>query len=418
MSTHSYFTLINVGDSLNKRLKGLNGPFSRLFAYFQDKSYNLTMKNIGLFFGGKSVEHDVSIVSAQIISKGFQKLPQFKLIPIYITNQGEWVVFDKFPKIQELKKKKNSASNVRLILNPRLEKLTLKKKSLLGKKIEINSALILIHGTNGEDGTLQGFMETANIPYSGPAVLGSALGMDKVITKDVCQSNHIPIVNYFWFYREKWEENKNKIKEDIKSRLSFPLFVKPANLGSSIGISKATDDQSLEEAIEVAIRYSRKILVEEGVEDAQEINCAVLGFKKPIASLLEEPVHYSKFLTFEEKYIGDATKGGGTMKGAKSKVKIPAPVSNDLKEKISQLAIKTFKILECSGPTRVDFLVSPSGEVFVNEINTIPGSLQQHLWKASDLPLPELIEKTIATSEEVFIEKKKNLTTFESTLLK
>lgn len=378
------------------------------------------MKTIGLFFGGRSVEHDVSIVSADIINKGFLKLKdEYKVVPVYVNPRGEWIVFKTFPSFRELKSKNSSKSNVRLVFNPRFEKLVLKKNWSFGKKIEIDVAFPLFHGTNGEDGTFQGFFETVNVPYAGPAVLGSALGMDKVITKDICRSNDIPVVDYFWFYREEWEKNKEFIKEKIKSKLHFPIFIKPSNLGSSVGITKAEDDRSLEDAIEVAVRYARKIIAEQGVSNVQEINCAVLGFKEKETSLLEEPVHYSKFLTFEEKYIGGGKKMGGTMAGAKSKIKIPAPVEKEVEEKIKSLAVKIFGILECSGISRVDFLVDRgNNNVFVNEINTIPGSLQQHLWKASGLELPELLKKAVSLALDSFIEKKKNLTRFESALLK
>ena len=381
------------------------------------------MKSIGLFFGGKSVEHDVSVVSAKIINNGFAKISsEFKVIPVYLNRRGDWIVFKHFPSFSELKAKKNTPSNVRLLLNPESEKLVLKRNRLFGGKIVIDVAFPILHGANGEDGALQGLFETANVPYAESGVLGSALGMDKVLTKDICRANGIPVVNYLSFFREDYENNKEKIKNKIKEKLHFPIFIKPANLGSSIGITKAEDDGSLENAIEVAIRYARKIIAEQGVKNAQEINCAVIGFIDQTPSLLEEPVHYSKFLTFEEKYIGGGKKmggesAGGTMGGAPSKVKIPAPVDEVVAEKIKHLAVKIFSLLECSGVARVDFLVSEEGEVFLNEINTIPGSLQQHLFKASGLPLPELLKKTISLAVDVFVNKKKNLTSFTSALL-
>ncbi|MDD4762139.1 MAG: D-alanine--D-alanine ligase, partial [Candidatus Pacebacteria bacterium] len=374
---------------------------------------------IGLFFGGKSVEHDVSVVSAKIINKGFEKLKsEFKVIPIYITPTGEWIVFKNFPSFRELKEKRGIKSNIRILFNPSSEKLILRKKFVFGKKIIIDVAFPLVHGNNCEDGTLQGFFETTNVPLVGPSVLGSAIGMDKVITKDICRANDLPVVNYFWFYREEWEKNAEKIKNKIMEKIPFPVFIKPANLGSSIGITKAEDERTLNDAIEVAVRYSRKIIAEEGVKEVREINCAVVGFKEKETSLLEEPVHYSKFLTFEEKYIGEGKKGGGTMAGGKTKVKIPAVVDEKTEDKIKNISKKIFGLLECSGVSRVDFLLDPSGGVFINEINTIPGSLQQHLWQASGLELPELLKKIISLAEDSFIEKKKNLTRFESALLR
>ncbi|MFA5173356.1 MAG: D-alanine--D-alanine ligase family protein [Candidatus Paceibacterota bacterium] len=377
------------------------------------------MKTIGLFFGGKSVEHDVSVVSAKIINRGFENLiSEYKVVPIYITPRGEWIIFKNFPSFRELKEKRGSKSNVHVLFNPSSEKLVLKKNWFFGKKIIIDIAFPMVHGNNCEDGTLQGFFETANVPLVGPSVLGSAVGMDKVITKDICRANNLPIVDYLWFYREEWEKDQKKIKDKIMEKLHFPIFIKPANLGSSIGITKADDERTLEDAIEVAVRYARKIIAEEGIKEVREINCAVIGFKEKETSLLEEPVHYSKFLTFEEKYIGEGKKGGGTMAGAKTKVKIPAVVGEATREKIENLSKKIFGLLECSGVSRVDFLLDSSGGVFINEINTIPGSLQQHLWKASGLELPNLLRRIISLAEDSFIEKKKNLTRFESALLR
>lgn len=377
------------------------------------------MKVIGLFFGGRSVEHDVSVVSAQIISKGFATLSaRYRLIPIYITASGNWVVFSsgKFPSIAEIKKYRYSQSNVSLKLSPETNQLILKKS--FGRRLKIDIAFPLIHGTYGEDGALQGLLEMAGVPYAGPGVLSSAVGMDKILFKDVMAANNLPIVSHLWFHRDEWQANQEGIISRIESALPYPIFIKPSNLGSSIGIARATDRVSLTDAIEVAIRYSPRVIAEQGIESSRlmEVNCAVIGYKDPTPSILEQPLHYSEFLTFEDKYVGGGK--GGSMKGLKSKVKIPAPVSEDIKKEIQSLAVKTFKLLDCAGVARVDFLVEDGTKVYVNEINTIPGSLQQHLWRASGLPLPELLERIISTAEEVATARRQNLTSFESSLLK
>lgn len=373
------------------------------------------MKNIGLFFGGQSVEHDVSVVSAQIISGGFAELSsKYHLIPIYVNPDGQFIIFKKFPSLKELKQKMFSSPNVSVSVSPASQKLIFKKS--FSRQIIIDLAFPLIHGTGGEDGSLQGFFETLNVPYVGPAVLGSAVGMDKIIFKNVMQVNKIPSVNYLWFSRDAWQKNQADIISQIESTLSYPLFVKPANLGSSIGITRSDDCKTLIEAFAVASRYASRIIIEQGIVNAREINCAVVGYKDPTPSELEEPLHFSDFLTFEDKYIGGGK--GGSMKGLKNKVKIPAEVKPEIKKEIQDLAVKVFKLLGCAGVSRIDFLLSQDNKVFVNEINTIPGSLQQHLFKASGLKLSELIDQAISSSLVAYEDKSSNLTFYESVLLK
>ncbi len=377
------------------------------------------MSTIGLFFGGRSVEHDVSVVSAQIIAKGFSALSgRYRLVPIYITSTGNWVAFSSgnFPSIAEIKKYRFSSGNVSLKLSPETNQLILKRS--FGRRLIIDIAFPLIHGTYGEDGTLQGLLEIAGVPYAGPGVLGSAVGMDKILFKDVMTANNLPIVSHLWFHRDEWRDNQEGIITRIEFTLSYPIFVKPSNLGSSIGIARATDRISLTDAVEVAIRYSPRVIAEQGIESNRlmEINCAVIGYKDPTPSVLEQPLHYSEFLTFEDKYIGGGK--GGSMKGLKNKVKIPAPISDAVKEEIQSLTVKTFKLLDCAGIARVDFLVEDKTKVYINEINTIPGSLQQHLWRVSGISLPELLERVITSAVEVAADRRQNLTSFESSLLK
>jgi len=371
------------------------------------------MKNVCLIFGGKSVEHDVSIISAQVIVKGFKKLEdKYKVYSIYITNTGSWVLFKNFPSIKDIKKKKNSGSNIKILIHPETRQMIIRQGLL--KTINIDVCLPIVHGTNVEDGTLQGFLDTLNVPYTGSNVLGSAIGMDKIIMKDILKINGLPIVDYIWLSSEKFELDKHMSIKDIEAKFKYPIFIKPSNLGSSIGITKATNKEELEDGLAVALKYSHKVIIEQGIANVTEINCAVIGYKKVEASLLEEPISLDEFLTFSEKYVGGGK--GGSMQGLKNKVKIPAPVSDDLKEKIQKLAKKTFKLLNASGVARIDFLID-GDKAYVNEINTIPGSLQQHLWKASGLPLHELLDKLINIAFEVSEDKNANLTEFESTLL-
>lgn len=369
--------------------------------------------NIGVIFGGRSVEHDVSIVSAQIVMEGFKALPQYTVIPIYIKPNGQWLVYNKIPSIKDLKKAKDSKEVWKLVLNCEQGKMILEKDGLFKKRKIIDVAFPVIHGTNCEDGTLQGLLEMVNVPYMGCGVSASAMGMDKAHMKQIFKSAGLPIVEYVVFLRKDFQENPDAVLRIIESKIPYSVFVKPANLGSSIGITKAVDRESLKNAIEVAACYDRKIIAERGIENAVEINCAVLGNNEPIASVLEQPVSYKQFLTFEEKYI----QKGGTMKGIKNKVKIPAPITDDKTKEIKELAVKAYKSLDCAGISRVDFLIEDGSMVFVNEINTIPGSLQRHLWKASGIGLAKLLEKLIEFALQKHEEKQKNLTFYKSELI-
>lgn len=369
--------------------------------------------NIAIFFGGKSVEHDVSVVSAQIVMQGFRALPHHHLIPVYVTPEGRWIVFEKPPSIAEVKKRRHDETCWKLALEAASGKMILETGGVMKKRKIIDLAFPIIHGTNGEDGTLQGLFEMVNVPYVGCGVGASAMGMDKVHQKQVFTSMGIPIVEWMWFMRHEFEDDPEKMLTSVESKLRYPIFIKPANLGSSIGISKATDRDSLRNAIEVAARYDRKIIAERGIENAMEINCAVMGNDNPIASLLEQPISYREFLTFEEKYL---TKGG-SMKGVKSRVKIPAPVSPEITKKIQSLAVEAYKALDCSGISRVDFFLEHGEKIYVIEINTMPGSLQQHLWKPSGVDLPKLLQSLIDFALERHREKQKNLTFYHSELI-
>ena len=271
---------------------------------------------------------------------------------------------------------------------------------------------------SGEDGTLQGLLDLANIPYVGSGVLGSAVGMDKILMKSVFEGNQLPIIKYTYFLREEWVNNQEIIIEKIEAKLKYPLFVKPSNLGSSIGISKAKDKEGLIKAIEIAIFYDRRIIVEEGVENILEINCSVLGSGNKLeASVCEQPVSWQEFLTFEDKYL----------RGAKSKTEIgmsnmerqiPAPISDELTTLIKELAITSFKALDCRGVARVDLIIDKDTNTpYINEINTIPGSFSFYLWEPSGLKYKKLIDKLIEIAIEVNIDKNKNIYCYDSQIL-
>lgn len=236
-----------------------------------------------------------------------------------------------------------------------------------------------IHGTNGEDGTIQGLFELMNIPYVGSGVLASSVGMDKILMKDVFKANGLPIVDYMWFYRREWIDDQKKTIKAIEEGLGYPVFVKPANLGSSIGISKAKDREGLIHAMEIAIRYDRKIIVEEAIENPREINCAVMGYDdNVIASLCEEPLGWDEILTFEDKYIKSNVKGLG--KEGSRRI-IPADIEDNIRENIEDIASKAFMVIDGEGNARIDFLLDRDNNIYVNEINTLPGSIAFYLWE-------------------------------------
>jgi D-alanine-D-alanine ligase len=267
----------------------------------------------------------------------------------------------------------------------------------------------VLHGTFGEDGTIQGLFEMADIPYVGCGVLASACGMDKVVMKTLFRDAELPLCEYIWFLRSEWESDKDAVLKLAESKLGFPCFVKPANLGSSVGVSKAIDEKSLREAIELAARFDRKIIVEEGL-DAREIECAVIGYEEPQASLPGEYVIYDeakKFLDYTEKY-----KGTGN-----NEFVVPARVSDEMTAKIREMAVSAFRVIDGSGLARVDFfLQNDTGELLINEINTLPGLTDASgfpkMWKASGLEFSQVIDNLINLAIERHADKSKNKTSF------
>ncbi len=373
---------------------------------------------IGVIFGSRSVEHEVSIVTAHQVMEAIDT-SKYEIVPIYISKDGYWVTGEELLKLGIYKKLSSSVSGLKKICispDPSVKPFVETSKKWFKKSvpIEIDVAFPLVHGTYGEDGTLQGLLELANIPYVGAGVLGSALGMDKIAMKAVFNENHLPTVNYIWFLRNEWNDKQEEIITKIETNLKYPLFVKPANLGSSIGISKAKNKEDLKYAIDVAGHYDRRLIVEESLEGGVEVNCSVLGNDNPITSVCEQPVSWEEFLNYDEKYL----RGGKTtgLKGAERR--IPAPISQELTQKIQRLAIDVFRLIDCSGIARIDFLVNPEkGEVFVNEINTIPGSISFYLWEATGIGFSELIDRLIGLALDIHKEKSKNIYYYNSKII-
>ncbi|QYZ65290.1 MAG: hypothetical protein OI74_16635 [Gammaproteobacteria bacterium (ex Lamellibrachia satsuma)] len=374
--------------------------------------------NVGVFFGGRSVEHEVSIISGlQVVHAIDADL--YRVTPVYISKTGEWYIGDKLSEIDNFKQLETLLSESTEVMphgdGGQLELYRVPPARLKNNLIEkLDIVFPVIHGTNGEDGTLQGLLEMAGVPYAGCDVSASVIGMDKILTKTLLRGNGIPVVESESCRMEAWYRDRRAIIDRIQSKLGYPVVVKPANLGSSIGISVAASGSELEEAIENAGQYDPSILVERMVTQLKEINASVLGNRETSeVAALEEPLRSSGILNFADKYQGGKTKGIGSTDRV-----LPAEIPGELADRIRRLAKETFSLIGASGVVRIDFLVDEeSGDVFVNEINTIPGSLAFYLWEASGVSFAELTTRVIKLALERFREKGKRTYVFDSNLL-
>jgi len=372
------------------------------------------MKNCLIVFGGKSVEHEVSTITGlQIIENIDRK--KYKPIPLYITKEGEWLTGDCLLDIETFKKGDYSRAE-KVFLDPGCKnksKLLTSKKGLLNnyKTNDVDVIFPALHGTYGEDGSIQGLFDILDIPYAMGSVLSSANGMDKVTMKKLFAFHDIPIVKYLWFYRNHIESCRENVISSIEAQLGYPVIVKPSNLGSSIGISKAKDRKTLDDALNIAMQYDSKIIIEKAIENLREINCSVLGYQDNLeVSLCEEPLVGESILTFDDKYIRANTKGTNTGR------KIPAPISDELRVKIEEMAKECFMAIDGSGCARVDFLLENDDLLYANEINTIPGSIAFYLWQPKGKEFTELIDDILQIAFKVYEEKKKNMYRFDVNL--
>ncbi|HOC52790.1 MAG TPA: D-alanine--D-alanine ligase family protein [Caldisericia bacterium] len=374
-------------------------------------------KRIGLFFGSKSVEHEISIITAMQVLNAIDK-EKYDVVPIYIDKSGEFFTGDYLKEIKNFKNQSLIPKNSQRIINLKLNaknKMIFETESIFNKKMEIDIAFSTIHGTYGEDGKIHGIFEMLNIPYVGADVASSALGMDKVLMKEIFKANDLPIVNHLWIKRDEWENKKDEIIKNIEEKIKYPLFVKPANLGSSIGITKAYDRENLIYGVEIAKFYDRKIIFEQSIENLREINCSVLGNDEPIASVCEEVKSNKDFLDYESKYKSKPKQEQILKKFGHT---IPADISDIKTKEIQELAIKTFKAIDCKGIARIDFLMDETTEkVYVNEINTMPGAISFYLWQASGISFPNLIDNLINLAYEIYEDKNKNITSIDSDVL-
>lgn len=386
--------------------------------------------NVALIFGGRSPEHEVSIVTAQQVKAALSD--KHDVIPIYITKDGVWITGDK---LNELKTFTDGALpsvteydvvSVEFNTQPKF-KATPARKGLFTKEKELNIDVVFpaVHGVNGEDGSLQGLLELMDIPYVGAGIVGSSVGMDKIIMKAVLNEHGLPIVPYIPFTKHEWNSSSDDIISLLGEKLVYPMYVKPAISGSSIGVSQVRNEDELSDAIELACRYCRRILVEQGIENGFEINCSVIGTHAPIASVCEQPISSSEFLSFDDKYIHEETDTEtnaesesditGGMAGAQRK--IPAPIPDEMTLHLQKLAIDSFKVLDCLGIARIDFLVSADDQVYVNEINTIPGSFSFYLWEPEEVSFPDLVSQLVNLALEVHQEKNRLIYSYSTNLL-
>jgi len=375
--------------------------------------------NIGVIFGGMSVEHEVSIISGLQALHAIDK-NQYNGVPIYISKQGKWYSGEALAEIANYENIPELMKQVtEVIPTGHQEQLLLQRKeNKLFKNSTVESidvAFPVIHGSHGEDGSLQGLLEMFNVPYSGCDISSSAIAMDKLLAKVVLKSYDLPIVDYVSFDINQWFSEQENLIKKTEEQLGFPVIVKPSNLGSSIGISVAENRAEFIEAVENAGQFTQSILIEKLVENLKELNCSVLGNQKEAqASAIEEPIRSSKMLNFTDKY-----EGGGKSKGITSTERIlPAEMDKELRAQISNMAKQVFNYIGANGVIRIDFLQDmDTQKVYVNEINTIPGSLSFYLWEESGLSFTDLTSKIIELALERSRDKNKNTYVFESNIL-
>ncbi len=355
---------------------------------------------VGVFFGGRSTEHEISVISANQAMAAINS-DKYEVIPVYITKQGRWYTGDALRDVANYRDIRSLLERCTPVyMKPVYGDYNLysdKAVGLFGKKgpvATLDVAIPVLHGSNGEDGIFEGVLETIGIPYAGCNTLASANGMDKITMKMILRAEGIPVVDYVWFTDKEWSDRRDNVISRIENELGYPVIVKPANLGSSVGIGRATDRDQLIDRINDAERYSTRIIVEHMVEQLQEINCAVLGDCDEFeTSVLEEPIKSGEILSYTDKYMG-GSKGTKGMQA--SQKRIPADLPSDVTERIRFLAGETFRVLSCHGVSRVDMIVDRAdGKIYVNEINTIPGSLSFYLWEACGLSFDALMERLV-----------------------
>ena len=359
----------------------------------------MLQKNLIIAFGGVSPEHEVSVLTAIQAASALEN-SDWNLIPLYLTKNGYWLTgeglleLDTYKEIRQAEEKGIPCHFV--IGDNGFPNLVTCPAGWFERRrsIRIDALLCAFHGSEGENGSFQGLCETYNIPYTGSGVAASAIGMDKRLAKELCRLHQVLVVDDVWIQENQWVNKREQLLTECE-KMGYPLYVKPVTLGSSIGVHRVTEHRELTDAVEESFRFDRNLLVEKAVLPLTEINCSVLGDETDLkVSVCEQPLGKEELLSFEDKYM----HGEGDNKGmASASRQIPAPISKEITEEIQQLARKIFYLLGCSGVARLDFLLhSETGEVYFNEINTIPGSFSFYLWEASELRFDRLLEELIS----------------------
>ncbi len=356
---------------------------------------------VGVFFGGRSVEHEISVISALQAINAMSK-ERYEVIPVYISKQGKFYTGERLldaKNYKDLTALTRSCTEVYLrpeFGNGRLYK---SKTPMFGKEYvtELDVVFPVLHGTNGEDGNFQGLVELTGLPYVGCNTLSSANGMDKITMKMILRESGIPVIDYVWFTDKQWVKSREEMIARVEEEIGYPAIVKPANLGSSVGISPAADRTALIKAVENAKQYTTRIIVEKMVTELKEINCSVLGSSDDCTpSVCEQPVKSGEILSYEDKYMSGG-KGTGSKGMQSTRRQIPADLPAPTTAKIQHLACETFRVLSCEGVSRIDFIIDgATDEVFVNEINEIPGSLSFYLWEATGVNFEQLTDRLVS----------------------
>ncbi|MBR2822664.1 MAG: D-alanine--D-alanine ligase [Clostridia bacterium] len=385
----------------------------------------MAKKQLGVIFGSRSCEREVSIISAVQMMRHADP-EKYDVIPVYIDEHGIWYTGEPLKDIRNytpFKPDQPGLTRVFLDMTPGSGALLAldRGKGLFGKT-ELKAVaradvfVIIMHGMNGEDGTLQGMLELANIPYTSSGVGASSLGMDKILMKQFFRGGDLPVLPSEWYTRSGFEANPEEILDDIGKKLGYPVYTKPANLGSSIGVSRAENREQLREALKLAFEYDRRVLVEKGLTKPIELNCSVLGYDEDVeASPIEMPVSGEDTLTFSEKYLA----GGGSKGMASLKRVLPAPIEDELKDRIQKLSKRIFRMMDCKGLVRIDYMFDrEGGGLYITEINTIPGSLAFYLWENAGLPYRKLVDKMVDLAERANREKNQANYAYTSDILK
>ena len=356
--------------------------------------------NVAVFFGGRSVEHEISVISALQAIHAFN-VERYNIVPIYISKQGRWYTGNDLLDIRNYKDMKGLTSKcTEVFMRPEYSDYNLYKAetSMFSKRntvvAELHVVIPVLHGTNGEDGIFEGLLETIGIPFAGCNTLSSANGMDKITMKMILKECDIPVVDYVWFTDRQWFNEREQLIAKIEEKIGYPVIVKPANLGSSVGIGKASNREELIEKVNHAEKFSQRIIVEDMIEQLQEINCSVLGdADEHESSVCEEPIKTGDFLSYEDKYMGGSKSAKGMQASEK---RIPADLPVEISEKIRHMAGETFRVLSCHGVSRIDVMIDrKDNSIYVNEINTIPGSLSFYLWEATGISFEKLMDRLV-----------------------